>query len=86
MELKPTYTFRECFKSLPKEIKKKCRKQLKLLLENHRYPSLRTKKIEGEKDIFEARVNKKFRFTYQVDNGYYVLRVVKNHEEALRNP
>lgn len=86
MKLKPTRTFNERFKCLPKKIKKKCKKQLKLLLYNYRYPSLRTKKIEGTKNIFEARVDKRYRFTFQVNHEYYILRVVGDHDEVLKNP
>lgn len=86
MKLKPTRTFNDDFKCLPKKIREKCKKQLKLLLYDYRYPSLRTEKIEGTKNIFAARVDIKYRFSFQVEHEYYILRTVGDHDKVLKNP
>ena len=39
-------------------------KQLVFLLENPRHPSLRAKKLEGHDDLWQARVNRSWRFYF----------------------
>ena len=41
-------------------------KQLEFLLANHRHPSLRAKKLEGSDDLWQARVNRSWRFYFKV--------------------
>ena len=86
-EIELTDTFRKGYANLPPEIKKKTKKALRLLAENPRHPSLRSKSIEGAKGIYEARVDRKYRFTYERLHGDVLrLRVVGKHDEALSNP
>lgn len=81
-----TDSFKGDFRRLPKDIQRRAEKSLRLLTENFRHPSLRTKKIEGTGDIWEARITRGYRFTFQIRNDAYVLRRVGSHEEALRKP
>ena len=86
-EIELTDTFRKGYANLPPEIKTKTKKALRLLAENPRHPSLRSKPIEGAKGIFEVRVDRKYRFTYERLHGDILrLRVVGKHDEALSNP
>ncbi|GEM_PF-2669927 len=48
--------FRRSYQKLPKEIQAAFDKQLVLLLQNLRHPSLRTKKYDEGRDLWQARV------------------------------
>jgi mRNA interferase RelE/StbE len=82
--------FKQAFRSLPKEIQKKATCALRLLAEDPFYPSLVVKKVRGHADVWEARVDIKYRLTFryeQVDGEMLcVLRNVDNHDECLKNP
>jgi mRNA-degrading endonuclease YafQ of YafQ-DinJ toxin-antitoxin module len=84
VKVQTTRPFDEDFKALPEEIKKRADKQLALLLENPRHPSLRTKRIKGVKDIWEGRITRDYCFTFQVIGDTYILRRIGRHEETLR--
>lgn len=86
MKFKTTERFEKSFKKLPKHIRKKFYKQLSFLLENMEYPSLFCKKIHGYENIWEARVDYQYRFTFNIQSGVILLRVTGNHDEVLRKP
>ncbi|OGO71667.1 MAG: hypothetical protein A2Z49_09735 [Chloroflexi bacterium RBG_19FT_COMBO_56_12] len=79
--------FLKSFASLPKSVQEKIKKQILLLAENPRHPSLHTKPIQGAPGIYEARVDINYRMTYerQADDTL-VLRVVGRHDRALKKP
>ena len=81
-----TVRFRKAYRSLPAQIQKKAKKTLRLLDENPRHPSLRVKKIRGAGDIYEGRVDQKYRFSFQFAGDDRVLRNIDNHDECLKNP
>ena len=58
MKLARTSRFVRDFQSLPTDIQRRAAKQLQLLLDNPRHPSLRIKKMEGSQDIWEGRISK----------------------------
>ncbi len=82
-----TKRFLSLFRKLPADIQLKVKKQIRLLAENPRHPSLRSKPIQGAMGIYEARIDRDYRLTYerQVDDTL-VLRVVGRHDQALKNP
>ncbi len=83
-EIVTTETFEKCFCKLPKEIQKKVLKTIRLLAENPRHPSLQTKPIQGAQGIFEARVDRNYRLTYERLRGDVLrLRVVGKHDTVL---
>ncbi|MFH1073634.1 MAG: hypothetical protein V1752_00955 [Candidatus Firestonebacteria bacterium] len=86
LEFRTTERFEKNLKILPKEIKKKFYKQLNLLLSNVRHPSLHTKRIQGANEIWEGRVDYKYRFTFNIYQGIIILRVIGNHDEVLKRP
>lgn len=82
-----TRRFLKSFARLPAGVQAKIKKQIALLAENPRHPSLQTKPVQGAPGIFEARVDMAYRFTYERDSDdTLVLRVVGKHDEALKNP
>lgn len=63
-------------KAIP-AIQKAFDKQMKLLTENWRHPSLRAKKIDETNNIWQGRVTRDWRFYFQItDDTYVILRIV----------
>ncbi len=85
-----TERFKKAFKALPIDIQKKTVRSLRLLAEDVYYPSLRVKKVQGAPGIWEARIDLKYRMTFQLDEKegetHCLLRNVDNHDECLKNP
>ena len=86
MELFLTKIFERDYKKLPKSIQKRCDKQLLNLLKNPYYPSLRTSKIQGHRNIWEGRITEDIRFSFQIAKDIYIIRRVGEHDEVLRKP
>ena len=86
MKIRRTRTFDKAFLKLPAQIQLKTEKAVKLLFLDFYHPSLHTKKMMGQKDLWEARVDYHYRFTFTFDHDTIILRVVGNHEDALKNP
>lgn len=80
MRVRYTPHFRRSFSSLSEEIKKKFKKQINYLLDNLRHPSLRAKKYDEERNIWQARVNQKYRFYFLIEKDTYILLDIKPHE------
>lgn len=75
--------FKRNYKRVPQQIKKKFQKQLNFLVIDVRYPSLRTKKMKGRENVWEARVDRSYRFTFQKENSDIILRTIGPHDEVL---
>jgi len=73
-------------KELSNEIQKVLKKKLELMIENPRHPSLRTKKVQGQKDIFEASITMYIRMTWQYTEYGIFLRNICEHNKTLKNP
>ena len=63
----------------PLRVQKDFEKQLGFLLRDSRHRSLRTKKIDETEGIFQARVNKNWRFYYLVEGDSYILLSIIPH-------
>lgn len=74
--------FLRSYQKLPRNIQKKVDKQIKFLLKDFFYPSLRTKRMGGLHK-WEARVNGSYRFTFDKDNDTLILRTVGPHDQGL---
>ncbi len=86
MPLELTERFIKQYKSMPRVIQKKIEKTLLLMDKNFRHPGLKSRPIEGAPGIYEARVDDKYRVTYQRNGDKLILRNVDNHDECLKNP
>jgi mRNA-degrading endonuclease RelE of RelBE toxin-antitoxin system len=78
-----TEEFLRQYAGLPKEIQEKVKKAVRLLAQDPRYPSLQSKPIQGAVGIYEARVDRNYRLTY--DEGVYdrlILRIASKRDEA----
>ena len=86
-KIRLTRRFLKSFARLPAVVQEKVKKQIALLADNPRHPSLQTKPIQGATGIYEARVDIDYRLTYEREaEDTLVLRVVAKHEEALKKP
>jgi mRNA interferase RelE/StbE len=85
MKIQTTKPFDEDYDGLPEEIKERAEKQFVLLMENPHHPSLRLKKIKGHPNIWEGRVTKSYRFTFQISGEIYLFRRIGTHN-LLRTP
>ena len=70
------------YKNLPASIQLKTDKQFNLLRANYRHPSLRSRKMGGT-SVFEARIDKHYRFTFQVIGGEIYVFTVGPHDVGL---
>ena len=68
------------YHSLSKETQGKFDKQLKYLLQNIRHPSLMAKKYDEGKNIWQARVDRDFRFYFLIEKNIYTLLDIKRHD------
>lgn len=85
MNIIRTDPFKKDFKRLPKEIKRKTERSLRFLIENIQHPSLRVKKMEGVRDIWEASVTIQYRFTFEIRENDIILRRIGTHD-ILKRP
>lgn len=81
-----TRRFKKAYWRLPPPAQDKVKKALRLLDENPRHPSLRVKRIQGTDKLYEGRINRKYRFSFEFDGEDILLRNVDNHDECLKNP
>ena len=79
MIIRRTDAFLRDYRTLPVAIRERVDKQLLLLFENFRHPSLRLKKLKGT-DRFEIRISQGYRLTLRLDQGVMELRRVGTHD------
>jgi mRNA-degrading endonuclease RelE of RelBE toxin-antitoxin system len=80
-----TKPFKRDYKGLPENIQELIDKQIIQPLDNPKHPSLRLKKMEGHRSIYEGRVTKGYRMTFQIVDDTYLLRRVGTHS-ILKRP
>ena len=85
MHIEATHTFLSLYRNLPEDIKQRMKNALTLLESNPAHPSLGHKKIAGQEDIFEVRISKNYRLTYQKVGDAAYLRKGGTHD-LLRHP
>ncbi|MHB1325843.1 MAG: hypothetical protein ACYC0L_06525 [Thermoleophilia bacterium] len=86
MRVALTDSFRRCYGRLPGGIQEKVDRQIGVLAQNPRHPSLRVKKVKGTPGIWEARVDRGYRMTFAVREGVIFLRRVGPHDQTLKRP
>lgn len=80
MKLAFSRRFIKDYRRLPESIQKVADKQLNRLLSDFSHPSLNTKKMQDPRDIWEGRVTKGYRFTFQIQEDIYFLRRIGTHD------
>ena len=78
--------FVRSYDRLPEEIQKKVKKALRLLDDDPLHPSLQVHPIRRHSGIYEARVDLKYRLSFEFSGQDKILRNVDNHDECLKNP
>ena len=63
----------------PPEVRRAFDKQVALLLHNNRHPSLRAKKYGATADLWQARVNRDWRFYFTIESEMYRLHEIVPH-------
>jgi mRNA interferase RelE/StbE len=63
----------------PPSILRAFEKQLALLITNPRHPSLRAKKYDEARGIWQARVTRDWRFYFTIEAVAYMLRTIRSH-------
>ena len=65
--------------SLSRQRQEKFWKQLEFLLLDIRHPSLHVKKYTGVEDIWQARVDRSYRFYFLIEDDTYILLDIRAH-------
>lgn len=86
MQVTLTSTFIRRYERKTPPQRDKVDKTLGLLASDTRHPSLRTHKVEGTADIFEAYVDDSMRMTFEYGQGGLVARNCCQHDAVLRSP
>ncbi|HLX00002.1 MAG TPA: hypothetical protein VKR82_15255 [Candidatus Acidoferrales bacterium] len=68
-----TQRFQRSYADSPAEIQKRCDKQLALLIQDFRHPSVRAKKYDEARNIWQGRVNRSWRFYFLIEGHRYYL-------------
>ncbi|MCW5892056.1 MAG: hypothetical protein KIT14_16145 [bacterium] len=79
MNARRTDRFDSDLRNAPLRVQKDFEKQLRFLLRDLRHPSLRAKKYDEARDIWQARVNRDWRFYFQIDGDTYTLLTIIAH-------
>jgi len=67
----------EALENAPAAVRKAFFKQVKFLAQNLHHPSLRAKKYDESQDLWQARVDKDWRFYFTIiDDTYHILKLI----------
>ena len=64
---------------VPAEVRKAFFKQVNFLKQNLQHPSLRAKKYREAGDVWEARINRDWRFYFNIIGDIYIIRDIIPH-------
>jgi mRNA-degrading endonuclease RelE of RelBE toxin-antitoxin system len=79
MRLLRTKHFVRNYSKAPKAIQRAFDKQLLLLLEDLHHPSLRAKKYDEGNNLWQARVNRDWRFYFIIEDDTYIVTSIIPH-------
>lgn len=79
MDVFYTPFFKKRLKDCPEETKRKFYRQAAHLLKSIRHPSLRAKKYDEARDIWQARVDRNYRFYFSIRGNTYILLDIRTH-------
>jgi mRNA interferase RelE/StbE len=74
-----SHRFIESLRSAPPAVRSAFFKQLAFLENDLRHPSLRAKKYDETTGVWQARVNRGWRFYFTIEPGEYRLHEIKAH-------
>jgi mRNA-degrading endonuclease RelE of RelBE toxin-antitoxin system len=77
MQLHYTERFRRSYASAPPNIQRAFDRRVAFLVKNLRHPSLRAKKYDEARNIWQARVNSGWRFYFTIeDDTYHIIDII----------
>lgn len=79
MRLRLSAHFLRAYQDAPAEIKKSLEKQVRLLMADLRHPSLHAKKYNEATSMWQARVNRGWRFYFTIEGDTYLLHDITHH-------
>ncbi len=79
MKLLLSQRFRRSYEAAPPSVQKAFEKQARLLVANPRHPSLRSKKYDEVRGIWQARVTRNWRFYFSIEGDTYLLHDIIPH-------
>jgi len=79
MRVVATRRFQDRFRAAPPEIQRAFQKRLGYLLRDLRHPSLRAKKYDDARGIWQARVTGSWRFYFRIESDTYILDTIRPH-------
>lgn len=86
MRILVTAHYSRAYKKLPAPIQKKAKDALQKLMKDISHPGLQVKRVKGTKNIFEARIDRSSRFTFEISDSVIILRNIGEHDKTLNNP
>jgi mRNA-degrading endonuclease RelE of RelBE toxin-antitoxin system len=69
----------ESLKDAPPHVRRAFQKQLRFLAANLQHPSLHAKKYDESRNVWQARVNKYWRFFFMIVDDFYRIEDVTSH-------
>jgi len=81
-----TERFKRAYRKLSRENRERARKAIRQLVEDPRHPGLRVKRIKGTRNVWEARVSRSCRLTFEAQGDTYLLRNIGEHNKVLKKP
>ena len=76
-------SFQKAYKKLSSIERRQVQTKIRTLSENPMYPSLRTKRIQGSKNLFECSVNMDIRIIWHYDGEEMILLLDIGHHKIL---
>jgi plasmid maintenance system killer protein len=67
------------YRAAPSAVQDAFDKQMRLLVADARHPSLRVKKYQGVGDLWQARVNRDWRFYFTIEGDLYTIVAIILH-------
>lgn len=81
MKIRFAEPFQDHYEKLSQDVKSRFEKQLEFLLKDIRHPSLRAKKFDEARDIWQARVDGHYRFYFQIQRDTYEILNIRKHKD-----
>jgi addiction module RelE/StbE family toxin len=78
--------FKRAYKKLDAQIQKGVDEAIQDLRKNPIPNSRRVHKMGGYDDVWEVRINRDYRMSFQLDGDKAILRNVDSHDELIDNP
>ncbi len=79
MKRQLTDRFLRSFRDAPPAVHKAFDKQSRMLLENLKHPSLRAKKYDESRNLWQARVARDWRFYFTIEGDTYTIEDIMAH-------